>query len=143
MSEQPKLLSGGNPQIAKGDGPEVVAAYLEAVPEWKNPLVRQLDALIVDEVPEGQKAVRWNQPFYGMDGVTWCASFHCLTRYIKVAFHNGAALDPMPPEGSKHPKVRYYHVFEKSGFDEAQLRVWVRQASRSDGAPLFRVGAGK
>lgn len=132
-----KLLSGGNPQIPKGDGEAPVKAYLDAMPGWKQDIGRQLDSLVVGTVPEVQKAVRWNSPFYGMEGEGWFLSFHCFTKYIKVTFLNGSSLDPPPPVDSKHEKVRYLHVSEEDPLDEDQFIEWVRQASEIPGEQLF------
>ena len=129
----PTLLSGGNPQIAKGYGDGPVQAYLAAMPGWKSDVGRRLDALIVRTVPDVRKAVKWNTPLYGMADDGWFASFHCFTRYIKVAFFKGAALDPLPPMASKHKDVRYLHIHEDGAFDEAQVTAWVKQASRLPG----------
>lgn len=130
---QPTLLSGGNPQIPKGDGDAPVQAYIEAMPEWKHDVGRRLDELIVDVVPDVNKAVRWNSPFYGVDGNGWFASFHCFTRYVKLTFFNGVALDPEPPEASKDPDARYVHIGSDGVADEEQLRSWIRQASERPG----------
>src|SRR5690349_19552113 len=113
MANKPpvKLLSGGNPQIAKGDGDAPVKAYIAAMPGWKSGVGRQIDALIEAAVPGARKAVRWNSPFYGVEGQGWFLSYHCTNRYIKLAFFKGAALVPPPPEGSKSPDVRYLHIF--------------------------------
>ena len=135
--EEVVLLSGGNPQIPKGDGDAPVQAYLAAMPEWKGDVGRQLDSIIVTTVPDVQKAVRWNSPFYGMDGNGWFVSFHCFNTYIKVTFLNGASLDPPPPVDSKHEAVRYLHVSEGEPLDEAQFAEWVRQASTLPGEALF------
>ena len=129
----PVLLSGGNPQIPKGDGPEPVNAYLAAMPGWKQDVGRQLDALIERAVPGVAKAVRWNSPFYGVDGQGWFASFHCFDRYIKVTFLNGADLDPLPPVDSKDPTTRYAHVHEGDDVDEELFRSWMRQAAALPG----------
>lgn len=126
----PKLLAGGNPQIAKGDGDAPVQAYLDAVPPgWKQDTCRRLDALIGQTLPGVRKRVRWNTPTYGApDGEGWILGFHCTTRYVKVAFFNGAALDPLPPVASQQPKVRYLHIHE--GEDPGEPFVdWVRQGS--------------
>ena len=136
MSDGPKLLSGGNPQIPKGDGPAPVQAYLDALPEWKGPAARRMHDIIVELVPDVQQAVRWNSPFYGIDGQGWFVSYHAMTRYMTVTFFAGTSLDPEPPETSKHESVRYYHVFEDD-FDEAQFRRWVSQASSLPGEDLF------
>ena len=128
-----RLLSGGNPQIAKGDGDEPVQAYLAALPGWKQDVGRRLDALIAANVPQVRKAVRWNSPFYGVADRGWFLSFHCFTKYVKVTFFNGASLVPLPPEGSKDPSARYVHVFEDRRVDEAQLRDWIEQASALPG----------
>ena len=133
----PKLLAGGNPQIPKGDGDTPVQAYLEAMPGWKADVGRLLDSLIVDAVPEVRKAVRWNSPFYGIEGNGWFLSFHCFTRYVKVTFLNGARLSPPPPVTSKHGAVRYLHVHEDGSLDEAQFTEWVSQASALEGEALF------
>jgi hypothetical protein len=132
---RPKLLSGGNPQIAMGYGDAPVQAYIGAMPGWKRNVGRRLDALIVRAVPGVQKAVKWNSPFYGVEGAekTWFLSLHCFTRYIKVAFFRGAALRPAPPGGSKHEHVRYLDIYEDATFDEAQVTAWVKQASRLPG----------
>lgn len=132
----PVLLSGGNPQIPKGYGNEPVAAYIEAMPEWKRSVGEQLDALIVRAVPNVEKAVKWNSPLYGLGRDIWFMSFHCMTKYIKVAFFKGASLNPQPPEGSTQPAVRYLHVFENKPLDEAQFVDWVRQASRLPGEKM-------
>lgn len=131
--DAPKLLSGGNPQIAKGDGAAPVEAYLAAMPGWKQDVGRWLHAFVIAEVPDVQQAVRWNSPFYGVAGQGWFLSFHCFTKYVKVTFFDGTALDPMPPEASKDPTARYVHVTEARQVDEAQLRSWIRQASQRPG----------
>lgn len=106
------LLSGGNPQIAKGDGDAVVQAYIAAMPGWKGDVGRRLDRLIMEAVPGVRKAVRWNTPFYGIEGRGWFVAFHCLTKYVKIAFFRGAALRPVPPEASTQTDVRYVHIRE-------------------------------
>ena len=136
MSEV-KLLTGGNPQIPKGDGDEPVQAYINAMPEWKSDLGRRLDELIVRTVPEVRKAVRWNSPFYGIEGQGWFVSFYCFTKYVKLSFLNGSSLDPLPPIDSKHADVRYFKIFEDDELDETQLADWMRQASRLPGEDLF------
>ena len=130
---KPVLLSGGNPQIAKADGDAPVQAYIAAMPDWKSDIGRRLDSIIVRTVPDVRKAVRWNSPFYGMDGQGWFLNFHCFTKYVKVAFFNGASLDPPPPGESKDENVRYLNVYEDGTFDEAQFAAWVKQASRLPG----------
>ena len=134
---KPRLLSGGNPQIPKGDGDEPVQAYIAAMPGWKHDVGRQIDDLVVRTVPDVQKAVRWNSPFYGVDGQGWFLSFHCFTKYVKLTWLNGASLDPVPPVDSKHPDVRYSHISEDDDFDEAQLATWIEQASDLPGEQLF------
>ena len=131
------LLSGGNPQIAKGDGDSPVQAYIAAMPEWKRDVGRRLDDLIVRVVPDVRKAVRWNSPFYGLEGQGWFISFHVFTRYVKVTFLNGKCLDPLPPVDSKDPDARYCHIFEE-GMDEKQLEEWVRQAASIPGWDGFK-----
>ena len=133
MAEPVKLLSGGNPQIPKGDGEAPVEAYLAAMPEWKQAVGRHLDELVVEEVPGVRKAVRWNSPWYGVEGQGWFLSFHCFTRYVKVTFLLGSSLDPMPPESSKDPDARYLHIGEDGVDDEDQLRDWIRQAAAPPG----------
>jgi hypothetical protein len=130
------LLSGGNPQIAKGYGDEPVQAYIAAMPGWKRAVGRRLDEIIVRTVPEVQKAVKWNTPFYGLDGKTWFLGFHCLTKYVKVAFMQGASLDPVPPGTSKQKDVRYLDIYENDEIDEAQFADWVNQASLLPGEKL-------
>jgi hypothetical protein len=123
----PKLLSGGNPQIAKADGDEPVAAYIEAMPDWKRDLGRRLDALITSTVPEAKKAVRWNSPVYGIEGQGWFVSFHTFTSYGKVTFFRGTSLEPEPPGGTSK-EGRWIDVHEDD-LDEQQLVSWLRQAS--------------
>jgi hypothetical protein len=125
---KPKLLSGGNPQIAKGMGDAPVKAWLAAVPGWKKAVARRLDALVVRNVPGVAKAVKWNTPFYGFDGKGWFLAFHCYTNYIKVTFFRGTSLEPVPPGPSKHKEVRYLDVHEGK-LDETQFIAWVKQAS--------------
>jgi len=130
---EPVLLSGGNPQIAKADGDAPVQAYIAAMPGWKRDVGRRVDSIIARTVPDVQKAVRWNSPFYGMEGLGWFLNFHCFTKYVKVAFFNGASLDPVPPGESKDENVRYLNIYQDGRFDEAQFAEWVTQASRSPG----------
>ena len=132
-SPNPKLLSGGNPQIAKADGDAPVQAYIAAMPGWKSDAGRRLDAIITRAVPGVRKAVRWNSPFYGSADGGWFLGLHCFNAYIKIAFFDGAALDPLPPVASKDAKTRYLHIREDEPIDEAQLRSWVRQASALPG----------
>jgi hypothetical protein len=130
---KPTLLSGGNPQIAKGDGDAPVQAYIAAMPGWKRDVGRQLDALIVRTVPGVHKAVKWNSPFYGVeDQGGWFLSFHCFAKYVKVTFFRGTSLRPVPPGESKHKEVRYFDIRE-GDFDESQLAAWVKQASQLPG----------
>jgi hypothetical protein len=134
--EKPALLSGGNPQIAKGYGNEPVEAWIAAAPRWKSTVARRIDDLVTREVPDVQKAVKWNSPLYGTDGKTWFLSMHCFAKYIKIAFFRGVRLSPMPPEGSKTPSARYLHVHEGEALDEAQFVEWVKQASRIEGEKM-------
>ena len=129
----PKLLSGGNPQIPKGYGDAPVQAWIAAAPGWKGALAARLDTLIAAEVPEVRKAVKWNSPFYGVEEGSWFLSLHCFTRYLKVTFFRGGALDPVPPGASKHPEVRCLDIREDVPLDEARFAAWVRQASRLPG----------
>ena len=133
MTDKPKLLSGGNPQIAKGYGDAPVQAYIAAMPDWKREVGRRLNALIEKAVPGVNKAVKWNSPLYGLGEQTWFLSFHCFDRYVKVAFFRGAALDPPPPVGSKQKDVRYFHIHEGDEINEPQLAAWVKQASQLPG----------
>jgi hypothetical protein len=130
---KPVLLSGGNPQIAKGYGDAPVQAYIEAMPGWKSDLGRRLDALIMRTVPGVHKAVKWNSPFYGIEDQGWFLSFHCFTKYVKVAFFRGTSLHPIPPGESKHKEVRYLDIREDDQLNEAQLAAWVKQASQLSG----------
>lgn len=133
----PKLLSGGNPQIAKADGDAPVQAYIAAMPDWKSDVGRRLDALVERLVPEVKKAVRWNTPFYGVEGQGWFLGFHCFTRYVKVTFLRGASLRPVPPVSSKQEHARYVHLHEDEEFDEGTWANWIRQAAEQDGEHLF------
>jgi hypothetical protein len=126
------LLSGGNPQIPKGDGDAPVQAYIAAMPGWKSALGKRLDTLIVRAVPKVQKAVRWNSPFYGIEGQGWFLAFHVFTHYVKVTFLNGSSLEPLPPGPSKDKNTRYLDIRE-DGFDEAQFVSWVKQAAALPG----------
>ena len=130
---KPKLLAGGNPQIAKADGDAPVQAYIAAMPGWKRDVGRRLDALIERTVPDVRKAVKWNSPFYGVEGQGWFLSYHCFTKYVKVAFFRGTSLRPVPPGESKHKEVRYLDIHEDEALDEAQFAAWVKQASRLPG----------
>jgi len=131
--KKPKLLSGDNPQIAKGDGDAPVRAYIAAIPGWKRDVVRQLDEVIMRAMPGASKAIRWNSPFYGIAGQSWFLGVHCFTKYVKVAFFDGASLRPLPPVESKQPKVRYVHIHEGEAIDTKQLAAWVKQASTLPG----------
>lgn len=128
----PSLLSGGNPQIAKADGDAPVQAYIAAMPGWKSEVGRRLDALIVNAAPEVRKVVRWNSPWYGIDGQGWFVSFHVFTRYIKVTFLNGAALQPVPPGAGKDPDARWVDLYEDK-LDPEQMTDWFRQAAAIPG----------
>jgi hypothetical protein len=132
---KPKLLSGGNPQIPKGEGEAPVRAYLAAMPGWKRDVGRRIDALVVRTVPDVHRAVKWNSPFYGTPGAGWFLSFHCFAKYVKVTFFRGTSLRPMPPGESKTPETRYLDIHEDE-LDEAQLAKWVKQASRLPGERL-------
>jgi hypothetical protein len=129
------LLSGGNPQIAKGYGDAPVQAYIEAMPGWKSELGRRLDKIIERTVPGVKKAVKWNSPFYGIEDDLWFLSLHCFTGYVKVTFFRGTSLKPVPAGASKHPEVRYLDIHEGE-FDEKQFADWVKQASKLPGEKL-------
>lgn len=127
------MLSGGNPQIAKADGEAPVQAYIDAMPGWKRDLGKRLDDLITRTVPNVRKAVKWNSPFYGVEGQGWFLSFHCFTKYIKASFFRGASLRPVPPVESKDKNVRYFHIHDGDDLDEAQLASWIKQAAALPG----------
>ena len=128
MTDTPKLLSGGNPQIPKGEGDAPVQAWIAACPGWKRAAAARLDAVVSDAVPGVRRAVKWNSPLYGApDQIGWFLGLHVYERYIKVSLFNGAELDPPPPVGSRVPRVAYWHL-DETNWDEAQLRDWIRQA---------------
>ena len=133
VAAKPTLLAGGNPQIAKADGDAPVQAYIAAMPGWKSNVGRRLDALIVRTVPGVRKAVKWNTPFYGIEGQGWFLGFHCLTKYVKVAFFRGTSLHPLPPVESTQKEVRYLHIHEDDQLDEELVASWIRQASELPG----------
>jgi hypothetical protein len=132
----PKLLSGGNPQIPKGEGDEPVQAYIAAMPGWKRSLGERLDRLIVRTVPDVHKAVKWNQPFYGHEGEGWFLTFRCYTEYVQLQFFRGTSLDPVPPKASRHAEVRYLDIYEDDDLDEDQLVSWIEQASNLPGEKM-------
>jgi hypothetical protein len=127
------LLSGGNPQIAKGDGDAPVQAYIAAMPAWKQDLGKRLDALIVRTVPHVRKAVKWNSPFYGLEGQGWFLSFHVFTRFVKVTFFAGLSLDPVPPGGTPKSKEARWVDIHEGEFDQAQMAAWIKQAAAIPG----------
>ncbi len=127
------LLTGGNPQIEKDDGDAPVQAYIAAMPGWKNDVGRRLDALIVRTVPGVRKAVKWNTPFYGIEGRGWFLGIHCFAKYVKVGFFRGTSLHPIPPGESKDKEMRYLDIREGDELDEAQLANWVKQAAALPG----------
>ena len=134
---EPALLSGGNPQIAKADGDAPVQAYIAAMPGWKKDVGRRLDDLIVRTVPEVRKAVRWNSPFYGIEGQGWFVSYHVFTRYIRVTLFQGALLQPVPPGAGKVKDARWVDIYAGE-LDEEQMAAWIRQAAAVPGWPGFR-----
>lgn len=129
-------LSGGNPQIAKGYGDDIVQTYIAAMPGWQSAVGRTLDRLIEEAVPGVVKAVKWNTPFYGTEKDYWFIGYHCLTKYVKVSFFMGAHLDPVPPGTSKQAHVRYLDIYETDTIDEAQFTDWVKQASMLPGEKM-------
>ena len=128
MTKKPRLLSGGNPQIAKAEGNAPVQAYIAAMPDWKREVGRRLDAIVTRTVPGVRKAVKWNSPFYGVEGRGWFLSFHCFAKYVKVGFFRGASLKPLPPGASKQKDVRYLDIHEGDEIDEEALKTLVRAA---------------
>lgn len=134
--DKPRLLSGGNPQIPKGEGDGPVQDYIAAMPGWKRELGVHLDRLIAQTVPDVHKAVKWNQPFYGSEDDGWILAFRCFTKYVQLSFFRGTSLDPVPPKGSKHPEVRYFDIYEDDDLDNDQLVAWIAQASRLPGEML-------
>ena len=133
VAAKPTLLAGGNPQIAKADGDAPVQAYIAAMPGWKSNVGRRLDALIVRNVPNVRKAVKWNTPFYGIEGEGWFLGFHCFTKYVKVAFFRGRLLRPVPPGVSKQKEVRYLDIHEDHPIDEDLFADWVKEAGQLPG----------
>ena len=129
----PTLLSGGNPQIPKGEGDAPVQAYIAAMPGWKRRVGKHLDGLVERTVPDVHKAVKWNQPFYGHEGEGWFLAFRCYTKYVQLQFFRGTSLDPEPPKASKHPEVRYLDIHEDDPLDDDQLVSWIEQASNLPG----------
>jgi len=128
---KPRLLSGGNPQIAKDYGDAPVQAYIKAMPGWQRDVGRRIDALISKHVPNARKAVKWNSPFYGIEDQGWIVSFHTFTKYIKVTFFQGTSLRPVPPGGTSKD-ARWFNVREDD-LDEAQFVEWLKQAAALPG----------
>jgi|tagenome__1003787_1003787.scaffolds.fasta_scaffold20322753_2 hypothetical protein len=135
-AKKPKLLSGGNPQIAKADGHAPVEAYIAAMPGWKSGVGRRLDALVTRTIPGVHKAVKWNSPLYGIEGEGWFLAIHCFTKYIKVAFFRGTSLRPVPSGESKQKEVRYLNIHEDDLLDEGRFAGWVKQASQLPGVRM-------
>ncbi|WP_217914986.1 DUF1801 domain-containing protein [Miltoncostaea marina] len=136
-TDGPKLLSGGNPQVPKGEGDGPVQTYIAAMPGWKRAVGERLDGLIAGAVPGVRKAVKWNQPFYGAeDADGWFLAVRCYTRYVQVQFLRGASLDPLPPKRSRHEEVRYLDIHEDDEIDEGLLVGWIEQASRLPGVAM-------
>ena len=135
-SRTPVLLAGGNPQIAKGYGDGPVQQYIAAMPGWKRAVGQQVDDIVSHAIQDVRKAVKWNSPLYGVREGEWFLSVHCMTKYVKLAFFHGAALEPAPPVGSKQPLVRYWHIHEGEQVDAEQLAAWVTQASLLPGQQL-------
>lgn len=134
-TDKPRLSSCGNPYIEKGDGDEVVQAYIAAMPEWKSAVGERIDAIVEKVFPDVRKQVRWNTPFYGKeDG--WFLAMYCYRKYVQITFLSGALLDPMPPKASKVGDTRYWEIHEDDDFDEEQLADWVRQSLKLDGHKL-------
>nr|WP_206711366.1 DUF1801 domain-containing protein [Aquisalinus flavus] len=131
----PTLLSGGNPQIPKGVGDAPVQAWIAAAPGWKGDLAVRIDAIIAEMVPDAEKAVKWNSPFYGVEQGRWFASLHCYTKFLRVTFFDGSALNPPPKKTSKYERVRYHDIPE-GGLDEAQFADWIAQAAALPGEKL-------
>lgn len=129
---KPVLLSGGNPQIAKGYGDAPVQAWIAAAPGWKGEVARRLDAIVVKASPGVAKAVKWNSPFYGLEEGSWFLCLHCFTKFVRVTFFQGASLDPQPTGTSAYPAVRYYDITE-GALDEKQFASWVKQARKLPG----------
>ena len=132
-AKKPALLAGGNPQVAKADGDAPVQAYIAAMPGWKSEVGRRLDKLVLRTVPGARKAVKWNSPFYGVEGQGWFLSFHCFTKYVKVTFFRGRSLRPIPPGDSKQKEVRYLDIHADDAIDEKRLAAWIRQAASIPG----------
>ena len=132
----PRLLAGDNPQIPKGEGDGPVQDYIAAMPGWKRGVGEHLDELIVSTVPGVRKAVKWNQPFYGVEGEGWFVSFRCFTRYVQLAFFRGSSLDPVPPKKAKHPVVRFLDIHEDDELADGQLTSWFEQAANLPGERL-------
>lgn len=128
-----KLLSGGNPQIAKADGHAPVLAYIAAMPDWKRAVGERIDALVADELPMVERAVKWNSPLWGMPGQGWFLGLHCFKAYIKLAFFTGSALSPQPPVAAADPNTRYLHLHSMADLDEKVFRSWMRQARQLPG----------
>jgi hypothetical protein len=128
-----RLLSGGNPQIAKGSGDAPVQAFIAALPGWKGPVAKRIDQLITRAVPKLKKAVKWNSPLYGTEARGYFLGIHAFAKYLKLAFIKGQSLKPRPPEASKDPHTRYFHIFEDDELDEKQLTSWIKQAAAIEG----------
>jgi hypothetical protein len=128
-----KLLSGGNPQIGKADGDAPVQAYIAAMPGWKSEIGKRLNAIVVRKAPNVRKAVKWNSPFYGIEGQGWFLSFHVFTSYVKVTFFSGSSLRPVPPGAGKDKNVRWIDIYQNDELDEAQMAAWVKQAAALPG----------
>src|ERR1700730_5789202 len=137
VATNPTLLAGGNPQIAQAGRYAPVQVDIAAMPGWRRDLGKRLDALIVRNVPNVRKAVKWNSPLYGIEGQGWFLGLHTSTHYVKVAFFRGTSLRPVPPGASKGKgkgkDTRYIDIHEGDEFDEAEMASWMKQAAALPG----------
>src|SRR3989304_7803058 len=117
------------------------------MPAWKREVGQRVDAIIARTIPGVRKAVKWNSPFYGVEGQGWFLNFHCFTMYVKVTFFRGTSLCPVPPGESKHNEVRYLDIREDDRLDEKQLATWIEQGAptpgRGGGSPPLAGGLKK
>ena len=114
------------------DGSTAVQAYIAALPGWKSEVAAQFDEIIQHEVPDVRRAVRYHQPFYGVEGEGWFAAFSALSKHVKLTFVSGSYLDPRPPSGTG-PERQALDVEETDTLDEEQVASWVQQAAENPG----------
>ena len=129
--KSPKPGTTRKPPVPSDSHAEIEAWIGRVMPDL-HPIVRRLDELIRETIPELQYALKWKKAYYGLPDLGWIIELVSYDVSVNVVFFGGADFDSPPPLGTTD-RSRYVKLKTQEEVQEPELRLWIEQAGRVPG----------